>query len=140
MRNLDLRNRGLQVIGKGDKERYIPFSARTGKSLFRYLTLRPQDALYQNVFLGKAGLPLDRTEILHMLNALGKRAGVQDCHPHRFRHTFAVNYLRNGGDPYTLQIILGHSTMEMVQRYLRLSQIDFDTKHRLASPVENMRL
>lgn len=140
MRKLDLRNRGIQVIGKGEKERYIPFSARTGKSLFRYLTVRQTDSLYENVFLSQDGGELDRTDILHMLTALGKRAGVEGCHPHRFRHTFAVNYLRNGGDPYTLQVILGHSTMEMVQTYLKLSQIDFETKHRLASPVENMRL
>lgn len=140
MRKLDLRNRGIQVIGKGDKERYIPFSARTGKALFRYLTVRSGDSPYENVFLSKDGGMLDRSDILHMLTALGKRAGVEDCHPHRFRHTFAVNYLRNGGDPYTLQVILGHSTMEMVQNYLRLSQVDFETKHRLASPVENMHL
>jgi site-specific recombinase XerD len=140
MRMLDLRNRGIQVMGKGDKERYIPFSARTGKSLFRYLTVRDQDPPYPNVFLSKDASPLNRTDVLHMLYALGKRAGVESCHPHRFRHTFAVNYLRNGGDPYTLQIILGHSSMDMVQTYLRLSKIDFDTKHRLASPVENMHL
>jgi site-specific recombinase XerD len=140
MRKLDLRNRGIQVIGKGEKERYIPFSARTGKSLFRYLTVRQTDSVYENVFLSQDGGELDRTDILHMLTALGKRAGVEGVHPHRFRHTFAVNYLRNGGDPYTLQVILGHSTMEMVQTYLKLSQIDFETKHRLASPVENMRL
>jgi hypothetical protein len=68
------------------------------------------------------------------------RAQVQDVHPHRFRHTFAVNYLRNGGDIYTLQMILGHSSLNMVRHYLSLAQADLDAAHRRASPVENMRL
>jgi len=137
---LDVKNRCIRVIGKGDKERYIPYSPRTAKAIFRYLMFRPGDTPFQNVFMGFGGSPLTRNDLLHDLVRIGSRAGVKDCHPHRFRHTFAIFYLRNGGDPYTLQAILGHSSMHMVQSYLKLSQIDFDIKHQLASPVENMHL
>ena len=140
MLNLDSRNRHIKVMGKGAKERIIPFSARTGRSIWRYLTIRPDDLPYQNVFMGMFSAPMDRMLLARTLLRLGDRASVHDCHPHRFRHTFAINYLRNGGDPYTLQIILGHTSMDMVQRYLRLSQIDFEIKHALASPVERMHL
>ncbi len=73
---------------------------------------------------------------------------MQDCHPHRFRHTFAVNFLRNGGNAFELQMALGHTTLQMVQTYLALAQADpstssgqaLDAAHRKASPVENWGL
>ena len=69
-----------------------------------------------------------------------KREGVIEANVHRFRHTFAINNLRNGGDPWSLQMMLGHSTMEMVKTYLALAQADLEKNHKIASPVDNWRL
>ena len=83
---------------------------------------------------------MNRDALLKLLIRLGAKAGVRDCHPHRFRHTFAVNFLRNGGNAFELQMALGHTTLQMVQTYLALAQADLDAAHRKASPVENWRL
>jgi site-specific recombinase XerD len=137
---VDMRNRYAIPFGKGDKERKLPFSARTGQALFKYLTTRKGENVNAPLFKTGQNHALDRIQLLKLLHTAGERAGVQDVHPHRFRHTFAIQYLRNGGDAYTLQELLGHTTMEMVRTYLRIAQIDIDRGHRIASPVDNWNL
>lgn len=127
--DINLAERSIKVIGKGNKERILPVSSRTASALFSYLA----------VVSGKP-FRLNRTSLAQYLRRLGKRAGVLDAHPHKFRHTFAVNYLRNGGNAYELQEILGHSTMEMVRNYVNLAQVDLVNAHKRASPVENWSL
>ena len=127
--DIDLVSKHIKVLGKGDKERRIPFSSRTSSAIFQHLATNDGDPF-----------KMSRTGLAQYLRRLGKRAGIEDTHPHRFRHTFAITYLRNGGDPYTLQEILGHSTMEMVKAYMAIAQIDIDSAHKRASPVEIWKL
>lgn len=138
--HVNVRNRTITVMGKGSKERMIPFSARTGQILWRYLAQRQNDSAGDYLFVTIQGRQLSRTRLLRILMALGDRADVPGVNVHRFRHTFAVNYLRNEGDPYSLQIMLGHSTMEMVKTYLNIAQADLQKNHLKASPIENWRL
>jgi integrase/recombinase XerD len=137
----DLSNRRILVMGKGKKERFIPLSPSTAQALWRYISTRPtpQDNT-DRTFLTPVGRALDRHDLLKILRRIGHRAGVADVHPHRFRHTFAITFLRNGGNAYALQEILGHSSMTMVRRYLALAQTDLEQAHRHASPVSNWNL
>lgn len=136
----DLRNQRIIVTGKGSKTRMIPISAATAKLIFRYISAaRKEAAVNEPLFIANER-PVNRDSLAKLLTRLGERAGVNDVHPHRFRHTFAVLFLRNGGNTRALQDLLGHETLEMIKVYTRLAEADLAIAHRQASPVENWRL
>ena len=139
-RDVDLKNRRCGVLGKGDKERSLPISPETARVLWRYMSSRADAKASEPLFVTITGRPMDRFVLLEMLQDLGAKVGVADCHPHRFRHTFAINFLRNGGNVYELQMALGHTTLEMVRVYLALAETDLQKAHEEASPVTKWRL
>lgn len=136
----DLRNQRITVTGKGSKTRMIPIGPSTAKLIFRYVSAERRDVAVNEPLFIANGRPINRDALVHLLARLGERAGVTDCHPHRFRHTFAVLFLRNGGNTRALQDLLGHETLDMIRVYTRLAEADLAIAHRQASPVENWRL
>jgi site-specific recombinase XerD len=114
---------------------------QTVQAIWRYLATRNPDlATDEPLFATRTGRHMDRHGLRHMLVGVSERAGVPGVHPHRFRHTFAINFLRNGGNIYALQRLLGHTTLDMVKRYLSIAQADIDAAHKHASPVANWKL
>ena len=113
-------------LGKGAKMRFVPVSTRTLKAIGDYLWTRESQGPSQPLFRSRFGGQLNRHSLRLVLNRMGKRANVRGVNCHRFRHTFAINFLRNGGDAYSLQAIMGHSDMTMTKRYLALAQVDMD--------------
>jgi len=140
IQKIDQRNLTIKVIGKGDKERILRISPNTAKAIWRYLTSRPDAKSTDPLFLSVRGDPFTTNGLLHLIKRLGKRAGIHNAYPHRFRHTFAVNFLRNGGNAIELQYMLGHTSLEMVRRYVKLAQVDLEAAHKRASPVANWNL
>jgi len=140
IKNVDLQNRYIKVLGKGDKERILPISNSTTKALWKYLVTRDDPPPDQPLFLSMHGKPLTRNGLLQVIKSIAQRAGVPGAHPHRFRHTFAINFLRNGGKTLELQRLLGHTSLDMVNRYVNLAQVDLDEAHKRASPVSNWNL
>lgn len=141
--DVDMTNRRMRVFGKRDKERSVAFGKRTGKALWRYLVTRQEKLPDDPVFVcyGEIDEPMTRKGLLLLMRHLGDRAGiVPRANVHRFRHTFAINFLRNGGNIYALQEMLGHTSLDMVRRYLRIAQADVEQAHRRASPVDRWRL
>ena len=140
VKDVDFKNKRITVHGKGDKFRVIPFSSRTGRIIWRYLRTRSDVFDNSPLFVTKDDEALRRHGLARLIKSIGQRANVPKAYPHRFRHTFAINFLRNGGDVFVLQEILGHSSLDMVRRYIRLAKLDSDRAHRVASPVSNWRL
>jgi len=143
--NLNLDQAYFKVMGKGAKERIVPIGAQVQKALWKYIhRYRPEPAHpnIQNVFLTRNGRALNANTVYRRISEYGKKAGLKGvrCSPHTFRHTFAKNFLLNGGDAFTLQKILGHSSLEVVRIYVNLASQDVQVQHRKASPVDRLKL
>jgi len=135
----------LKVFGKGRKERLIPIGKTSQRVLWNYVNrYRPQpvNPRCDLVFLTKDGWPLTKNRIQKLMMKYGKRAGIEGvrCSPHTLRHTGAVMFLRNGGDVFNLQRLLGHSSLEMTRHYCELADVDVKRAHSIASPVDNLNL
>jgi integrase/recombinase XerD len=113
--NVDLDNLVLRVLGKGSKERLLPISLELRKHLFRFL--RQTSGRY--VFAAFSGAPLERHNVYAELQGLCRAAGITVLHPHGFRHAYAVHATKNGLDVFRLSRILGHSSINTTQIYLR---------------------
>jgi site-specific recombinase XerD len=140
VQDLDARNLTIKVLGKGDKECIIPISHPASKAIWRYLVTRSDHQPDDPLFANQGGRSLTRSGLFQVIQRPGKRAGIQSASPHCFRHTFAINFLRNGGKTLELHRFLDHITLEWVKRYVALAQVDLENAHRRASPVVNWRL
>jgi site-specific recombinase XerD len=129
----------IKVIGKGRKERYVRLSARTRKTLLKYLSERGQLQPTDPLWIGRMGR-LQVNGLFRALQRVGKRAGVSPTGLHRFRRTFAIASLRNGMDVHTLRDILGHSDLETAMYYLKFTRQDIVDVHTKTSPVDNWKL
>jgi len=136
--DVDFQAGRAKIKGKGAKERFVPLGFKTRRALLKYINrYRLENILHGEVFLTKQGNPMRRNCLTLLFRRLSKRAGLS-CSPHKLRHTFAVFYLRNGGDIFTLQSILGHSSLEMVRRYAYLADGDVQRAHERASPMDRL--
>lgn len=109
--------------GKGAKFRRAPVSERLARELIRYLNRMRPDAAVPNLLVRSDGRPVTEGTVTELFKAVRRKVGFR-VHAHKFRHTFATEYLRNGGDIERLRRILGHRTYVMVMRYVHLNKRD----------------
>lgn len=137
----DVRPEGFLLIrqGKGGKSRSVPIERPTLKALRAYLQKERHDNPGTRVIFLVDDHPMSRGALDKVLDRLSACAGLSRLSAHAFRRGFAVQYLRNGGDVFTLQRIFGHSSLEMSNRYAQLVEDDVKAAHRRASPIRSVQ-
>lgn len=138
--DLNMTTGAVRVIaGKGRKDRITFVGPRTRKALLRYLATRSVTRDDSPLFVGvRSGLRLRYFGLRALLQRISERAGVTNCDAHRFRRTFAIESLRAGMDVMRLAALMGHGSLPVLQRYLRLISDDLQAAHREHGPVDAM--
>jgi integrase/recombinase XerC/integrase/recombinase XerD len=133
----------LKVIGKGRKERIVPMGSNAQRVLQRYMFRyrpKPLNPGITNVFLSKTGGPFSENGLKLVFSRLANKSGIPRLHAHLCRHTFATRFLINGGDIFSLQQILGHSSLDMVRNYVNLASSHIVIQHQKFSPLDRLNL
>ncbi len=126
--NARLQEGFLKVLGKGNKERLLPIGRRCQDALHDWrdrfrLQFDDKEGM-AFVFLNANGQRMTLRALEEMIGRSGKHAGITGLHPHRLRHTFATRFLTEGlGDTFQLQQLLGHTSLEMVRRYVSIASV-----------------
>jgi integrase/recombinase XerC len=126
--DVDLQARVVRVMGKGGKERMVPFGRPAEEALRHWLEVwegiraarreRREDGQPEPVFLNHLGGRLSDRSVRNILDRWVDAAAVaRGVHPHTLRHTFATHLLENGADLRTIQELLGHSSLSTTQKY-----------------------
>lgn len=118
----------IRVIGKGDKQRFVPINHQTQKYINFYINdirshINVQKGYEDTVFLNRRGKQLTRNMIFMIVKNLAIKAGIQkNISPHTFRHSFATHLLENGADLRAIQQMLGHESITTTEIYMHLDK------------------
>jgi len=137
--NVDFTNGQITVVGKGDKERSVFMSPKVYKALFKYYSKWRPKVSSAYFFIHEDGRRLTRFYFEHRMQTFVRKANIGKlCTAHVLWYSGTIQLLRNGCNSYTLQQILGHTTMEMTRRYLKISNSDIEKSLKSFSPAEQV--
>ena len=127
--NLDRQGQMIRVLGKGRKERVVPYGSKAQEALEVYLPLRAQILAHPRtkpdptaVFVNHRGGRLTSKSVRVIVKAYARLANVNwNLHPHSLRHAFATHLLADGADLRAIQELLGHVSLSTTQRYTQAS-------------------
>ena len=125
--NIYVEDEFIRIFGKGDKERLIPISPSTIKTLYLYidgerksLNINPKHS--DTLFINRRGSGLSRQMIFLIIKDLAEKAGIKkNIGPHTIRHSFATHLLEGGADLRAVQQMLGHSSISTTEIYTHIS-------------------
>lgn len=117
--DVNFLNRSILVNGKGSKQRIVPFGDVTANLLLAYRNFF--DSSEKSFFLNNDYTPLTSNAVKMMFSRLKERSGIVRIYPHLLRHTYATNYILQGGNLEVLRVLLGHSSINITQIYIHLA-------------------
>ena len=137
--DIDMENMLVQVRGKGDRERLVPFGEIAKDLLVRYLkTARDQilkDKHSDFVFVSKKDISINRKSVWRLLKKYMDRAKIKkNITPHTLRHSFATHLLQNNADLRSVQELLGHIDISTTQIYTHVSPVHLEESHKRYHP------
>ena len=136
--DVDLIQRQVKILGKGDKERYIPIIPELENTLHEYLKLRAEIANKKSedyLFLVKNGKKIYPTLIYRIINSyFSAVTSKKNVSPHVLRHSFASHLLDNGADLNTVKELLGHASLASTQVYTNTSLVELKRQYKKAHP------
>jgi len=140
--DIDFKSNTIHVRASHSKNglmRFVPFSHKSSRQM-RELFAEVEELGSPYLFTTIYGNQLDPSRVRQRMKKYAELAGLTDVKvsPHILRHTFAKYYLLNGGDLMTLQKLMGHSSLEMVRKYVQLTDRDLKTSHNKYSPLKDM--
>lgn len=128
--------------GKGDKPRTVYLGGRAMKEFIRFTRfrddVRPLSPVWISLKGDNAGQRITYYGLREILRRCAAEAAIEEPTAHDFRRAFCLQFLKNGGDLFTLQRLTGHKDLKTLARYLALAQADLETAHRKASPADNL--
>ena len=128
----------VRVVGKGNKERVVPYGPPAAAALDHWLVRgRPQlagERSGQALFLGDKGGRIDPRIVRSMVHKMAAHAGVHDVAPHGLRHSTATHLLQGGADLRAVQEMLGHSSLSTTQRYTHVDTARLSAIYQRAHP------
>lgn len=128
----------VRVVGKGNKERVVPYGPPAADALDHWLVRgRPQlagERSGQALFLGDKGGRIDPRIVRSMVHKMAAHAGVHDVAPHGLRHSTATHLLQGGADLRAVQEMLGHSSLSTTQRYTHVDAARLSAIYQRAHP------
>lgn len=124
-------------VTKNRKPLAIPLSKHLIKILREYMSIR-EGEIEDYLFCTDFGNKINSNTLSHQLAMYNRKRGVMKTGIHRYRHTFAKNWILNGGDIFRLQKILGHSTMDIVRNYVNMFDEDIKKDFNTFNPLESI--
>jgi len=142
MADINITTDVIKIRGKGNKERIIPIGNTLRRALLRYIKERTDflnDAVCEYLIVGLTKRQLTKSGMLAIFVKLKEELNIEGerVSPHTFRHSFAKNALLNGMDIFSLQRLMGHSSLNTTKKYIHLNDREVKQQHSKYNPLDN---